>query len=68
VFLIHGADDRLSPAFETEALARYLRGKTEIHSLITPLLSHVEVERLPHLREVFELIHFWGRIFEVAAK
>ena len=68
VFLIHGAADRLIPAFETEALARYLRGKTEVHWLITPLISHVELERSPALGDIWKLLRFWERIVRASGR
>ncbi|MBI4456276.1 MAG: hypothetical protein HY644_10295 [Acidobacteria bacterium] len=63
VFLLHGREDNLIPAFETEALARYLRKKAEVHFLVTPLISHVELERPPGVRDVWNLLRFWEKIF-----
>ncbi|HEY2930900.1 MAG TPA: alpha/beta hydrolase [Acidobacteriota bacterium] len=62
VFLLHGADDRVIPPHETEALAKYLRGRTEVYSLITPLISHVQLDQKPRAGDVWNLLSFWAKI------
>ncbi|MBI2822144.1 MAG: alpha/beta hydrolase [Acidobacteria bacterium] len=66
VFLLHGRDDSLIPAAETRLLADYLLGKTEVHALVTPLISHVELERAPRAVDLWKLLRFWAGIFSVA--
>jgi pimeloyl-ACP methyl ester carboxylesterase len=59
VFLIHGAADNVVPAAETAILAEHLRPHTAVRVLITPLISHAEVDRPATSREVWDLITFW---------
>lgn len=68
VFLLHGQGDRLIPSCETESLAKYLHGKTEVHWLITPLISHVELEQPPKLRDIWNLLSLWEKIMRVAGR
>ena len=35
VFLLHGAEDNVIPSVETVLLANYLRGKTEVHAVLS---------------------------------
>ncbi len=65
VFLLHGEGDSLIPSFETESLARYLQGKTEVHWLVTPLISHVQLDQRPKLRDVWNLLRLWQKIFGI---
>ncbi|HEY3129339.1 MAG TPA: hypothetical protein VGL91_07770 [Acidobacteriota bacterium] len=65
VFLLHGEGDSLIPSSETESLARYLRGKTEVHWLITPLIFHVQLDQRPKFRDVWNLLRLWERIFRI---
>src|SRR6185295_9967996 len=37
VFLLHGADDRLIPALESDYLANELRGRAPVHLLVTEI-------------------------------
>lgn len=60
VYLLHGTDDRVIPAAESVALARHLRGDTRVHLLISPLLTHAEVDRTAGPVDVWEMISFWG--------
>lgn len=65
VFLLHGAHDNVIPYTETPLVAAYLRahGNTRVTSLLTPLISHANVEgaaAAPPLGEVWRLIQFWS--------
>ena len=61
VFLLHGADDNVVPAIESHLLGERLaqQGVT-VHVLITPLITHAEVDRPPTAPEVLALVRFWG--------
>jgi dienelactone hydrolase len=59
VFLIHGADDNVVPAVESTLLARALEGRAPVHLLVTPLITHAEVDRPATAREVWNLMRFW---------
>ncbi len=60
VFLLHGAEDNVVPAIETLRLARHLEPHTTVHVLLTPLISHAEVDRPATTGEIVALIRFWA--------
>jgi dienelactone hydrolase len=64
VFLLHGTDDNVIPAIESELLARWLEPRTEVHLLLTPLVSHAEFDRREELAEVWRLVAFWARLLD----
>jgi pimeloyl-ACP methyl ester carboxylesterase len=61
VLLLHGTEDSVIPAVETQWLARDADGHLE-NALITPLLTHVDVGKQPPLRERLELIRFMSEM------
>jgi dienelactone hydrolase len=63
VFLIHGADDNVVPAMESAYLADKLRGQVPVHLLITPLITHAEVDRGAGPADVWRLVRFWYDVF-----
>jgi dienelactone hydrolase len=64
VFLLHGADDNVIPAMESTRLADHLRPHTEVHVLLTPLITHAEVNRPADWGEVWKLISFWTAVLD----
>ncbi|HXW05090.1 MAG TPA: hypothetical protein VD833_07660 [Vicinamibacterales bacterium] len=63
VFLLHGADDNVIPASESELLAADLRARgTAVRQLSTPLITHAEVDRPPSVGEIWALVRFWGEL------
>jgi pimeloyl-ACP methyl ester carboxylesterase len=60
VFLIHGQADRVIPSAETPLLADYLRrnGNEHVRWLLTPLLSHADLQP-PHALDAWRLVRFW---------
>jgi dienelactone hydrolase len=62
VFLLHGADDNVVPAVEARLLADKLRGRVPVHLLVTPLITHAEVDRAAAPGEVWSLIRFWYQV------
>ena len=59
VFLLHGQEDNVVPAAESLWLAERHRPHTTVQVLLTPLISHAEVDRPATTREVVDLIGFW---------
>jgi hypothetical protein len=59
VYLLHGADDNVIPSVETVLLTNYLRGKTEVHAILSGLITHAEVDRSAAAIEVWRLVGFW---------
>jgi dienelactone hydrolase len=63
VYLIHGTDDNVVPAIESTLLAQALeKQRHEVHVLLTPLITHAELDRKASSREVLQLIDFWARL------
>ncbi|MEO8682592.1 MAG: hypothetical protein ABI665_26325, partial [Vicinamibacterales bacterium] len=62
VFLLHGVDDNVIPSLETVLLAEHLKGKVEVHGLLSGLITHAEVNRTASLTEVWRLANFWRAI------
>jgi dienelactone hydrolase len=63
VFLLHGTDDNVVPAIESTLLARDLRSRgTEVHLLLTPLITHAEVDRSSTATAIWRLIDFWSKL------
>jgi dienelactone hydrolase len=61
VYLLHGSGDNVIPAAETERLARDLAQRGgEVTHLVTPLITHAEVDRPPSPAEVWRLVRFWA--------
>jgi predicted esterase len=64
VFLLHGSEDNVVPATETAILAEYVKSRTRARVLLTPLISHAEVDRPASTREIWNLISFWKDMLE----
>jgi dienelactone hydrolase len=60
IFLLHGTDDNVIPAVESEYLANDLRGHAPVRLLVSGLISHAEADQPPHLGDVLKLAGFWG--------
>jgi dienelactone hydrolase len=69
VFLLHGADDNIIPSTETPLNATYLRGQgnTNVQWLLTPLLSHANVNTNVPIGDAWRLIVFWKELLGTAA-
>jgi hypothetical protein len=64
VFLIHGAGDNVVPAMESAWLAKRLESQVPVHVLITPLITHAEVDRGAGATDVWRLVRFWHDVFD----
>jgi hypothetical protein len=62
VFLLHGAEDNVIPSVETVLLTNYLRGKTEVHAVLSGLITHAEVDKSAAAIEVWRLVGFWREL------
>ncbi len=63
VYLLHGADDTVIPAIESELLGRYLDDKgVKTHVLLSQLITHAEVNKSAAASETLRLIGFWGSL------
>ena len=65
VYLLHGTDDNVVPAIESTLLGADLAARgVPVHVLVTPLITHAEVDRAPSVAAVWRLIHFWTRLLD----
>jgi dienelactone hydrolase len=65
VYLLHGTDDNVVPAIESTLLGRELeKEKHPVHVLLTPLITHAEVDRRSTAEAVWQLIDFWARLLD----
>jgi dienelactone hydrolase len=63
VFLLHGEDDNVIPAAEASELAASLRARgAEVDLLVSPLITHAEVDPEPPAGEVWRMVRFWRRV------
>jgi hypothetical protein len=60
VFLLHGVDDNMIPAVESEYLADEVRGHAVVRLLVTDLITRADVSRSPGVGGVLRLAGFWG--------
>jgi pimeloyl-ACP methyl ester carboxylesterase len=60
VFLLHGTDDNVIPAIESQLLADDLRGHALVRLLVSGLISHAEADQPVHAGDVMRLASFWG--------
>lgn len=60
VFLLHGLEDNVVPAVESEYLAADLRGHAPVRLLLSGLISHAEADQPMHAKDVLQLAGFWG--------
>jgi dienelactone hydrolase len=60
VFLLHGLEDNVVPAVESEYIAADLRGHAPVRLLLSGLISHAEADRPMHAADVLQLAGFWG--------
>jgi dienelactone hydrolase len=64
VYLLHGRDDDVIPAAESQHLAGRLRGRVPVRLLVTPLIAHAEPNRPVHITDVVKLAAFWGELLD----
>jgi dienelactone hydrolase len=59
VYLLHGTDDNVIPAVESELLAAHLRPITRVRTLLSGFLTHVDLSNRPTLADTWRMILFW---------
>jgi acetyl esterase/lipase len=63
VFLLHGSGDTVIPAAESVLLADYLRKRgTDVHLLLSDLITHAEIDRAAAATETMKLVSFWADV------
>jgi acetyl esterase/lipase len=67
VYLLHGEGDNIIPAAETLWMARELRPADLQAMLVSPVLSHVNLDGTkPRVMDTWRLVHFFGLIMRAA--
>jgi dienelactone hydrolase len=65
VYLLHGTDDNVVPAIESTLLGRDLQARgVRVHVLLTPLITHAEVDRTSAGTAIWRLIDFWAKLLD----
>lgn len=65
VYLLHGTEDNVVPAVESTLLGGDLSARgVSVHVLLTPLITHAEVDRASSATAVWRLIHFWSKLLD----
>jgi len=65
VFLLHGDGDTVIPTAESVVLGNYLRKKgSDVHVLVSPIITHAELDRSAAVGESWKLISFWADVLE----
>jgi acetyl esterase/lipase len=65
VYLLHGTDDNVVPAIESTLLGRDLQARgVRVHVLLTPLITHAEVDHSSTTTAVWRLIDFWSKLLD----
>ena len=59
VYLLHGSDDNVIPAVESELLAAHLARVTRVRTLLSSFLTHVDLSTRPTAGETWRMIAFW---------
>jgi dienelactone hydrolase len=61
-FLLHGTDDNVIPAAESEFLAADLAGSAPVRLLLSPVILHAEAGGQAHAADVWALGSFWADV------
>ena len=62
VFLLHGTDDNVIPAAESEFLAADLAGHAPVRLLLSPVILHADAGGPAHAADVWALGSFWADV------
>jgi dienelactone hydrolase len=69
VFLVHGAADNVIHPSETTRLTAVLeREAITVHSLLTPLVTHADLDTSVTVPDVWRLVLIWTRLWEALAR
>lgn len=66
VFLLHGEADNIIPSAETLWMASELRATTLQAALVSPVLSHLDMQKAPGAWETWKLVHFMALVLHAA--
>jgi dienelactone hydrolase len=66
VYLLHGEGDNIIPAAETLWMASELKAETLQAALVSPMLSHLDMNKEPSPMDEWRLVHFMARVLRAA--
>jgi hypothetical protein len=66
VCLLHGAADNIIPAAETRWMETELPSETLQAALISPVLSHLDLNGAPSVLDQLRLVHFFALVLHAA--
>jgi len=66
VYLLHGEADNIIPSAETLWMASELRGEDLKAMLVSPVLSHIDLNTKTGAMDEWRLVHFFGLIMNAA--
>ncbi len=65
VYLLHGTGDNVIPAAESVFLAKgFAERQVPVELLVTPLITHAEVDQASDFTDIWRLIAFWSRALD----
>jgi dienelactone hydrolase len=62
VYLLHGTDDNVVPAVESRWLETYLEGRTRTRTLLSPIITHAELNSRQDWRDIWALVNFFASV------
>ena len=62
VYILHGSDDNVVPATESEWLGRYLERRTRTRTLLSHVITHAELNSRQDWREIWQLVDFFASL------
>jgi fermentation-respiration switch protein FrsA (DUF1100 family) len=68
VYLLHGEADNVIPAAETLWIASEVPVKYLKAVLVSPVLSHIDLEAKPGAMEEWRLVHFFALVMHAAER
>lgn len=66
VFLLHGADDNVIPPTELLWIRDHVPEQYLVYALISPAITHAEVEHKPSMQDQFGLVHWLAKLLHEA--
>lgn len=66
VYLLHGEADNVIPAAETQWMASELPPSSLKAALISPVLSHIDLQATPGAMDEWRLVHFFAQVMGAA--
>ncbi|MFO7694348.1 MAG: hypothetical protein R6V57_14775 [Vicinamibacterales bacterium] len=62
VYILHGTDDTVVPAVESAWLGRYLEQRTRARTLLSPIITHAELNARQDAGEIWQLVDFFASL------